>query len=174
MASSASRESELRNAPGVARVRGILRGVVRRLPERWFSPARLARPEVRFGLAHDYVMTVARRYGVRMPCPELIRLSEAPPSPGGPATPASAPARASRTDAEPRPPHVLAPKAEAIDSGRRVPHQRRSDDAREARDHREQRRASGHRLPDQRRRASVTGLAPADANDQHLVTHTSR
>jgi hypothetical protein len=58
---------------------GSLRGARQgRLPERWFAPVLdpPRPPELRFRLAHHYVMTVARLCGVRMPRPEPIRMDE--------------------------------------------------------------------------------------------------
>jgi len=48
------------------------------MPERWFTPVLdpPRRPELRFRLAHHFVMAAARLYGVRIPHPEPLPVSE--------------------------------------------------------------------------------------------------
>ena len=156
---------------------GSLRGARQGwLPERWFAPALdpPRRPELRFRLAHDYVMTVARLCGVRMPRPEPIRMSEVAIIARW-ARDAVARAGGSVIDCTP------SMALRVVEAGqvrghrsrpRGLPHQRRGDDAGQAREH----RASGARVVIDYQISGMAGvgygcLAPADANDQHLLTH---
>ncbi len=156
---------------------GSLRGARQGwLPERWFAPALEPprRPELRFRLAHGYVMTVARLCGVRMPRPEPIRMSEV-------ATVArwarDAVARAGGSVIDCTPSMALriveAARSEHVDLGRVV---FRTNGEAMTPAKRESIERSGARVVIDYQISGMAGvgygcLAPADANDQHLLTH---
>lgn len=146
------------------------------LPERWFAPVLdpPRRTELRFRLAHDYVMTVAWLCGVRMPRPEPIRMDQVAIVARW-ARDAVARAGGSVVDCTPSMALriVEAARAEGIELGRVIfrtngeamtPAKRASIEQ------------SGARVVIDYQISGMAGvgygcLAPADANDQHLLTH---
>ena len=146
------------------------------LPERWFAPVLdpPRRPELRFRLAHQYVMTVAWLCGVRMPRPEPIRMSEVATIARW-ARDAVARAGASVVDCTPSMALriVEAARSEGIDVGGVV---FRTNGEAMTPAKRDSIEASGARVVIDYQISGMAGvgygcLAPADANDQHLLTH---
>jgi hypothetical protein len=156
---------------------GSLRGARQGwLPERWFAPVLdpPRRPELRFRLAHDYVMTVARLCGVPMPRPEPIRMNEVVTIARW-ACDAILRAGACVIDCTPSMALRVVEAARAADIDLAGAVFRTNGEAMTAAK-RESIERSGARVVIDYQISGMAGvgygcLAPVDANDQHLLTH---